>query len=85
MREVLRSVRSVDYDHYPILTAIDQAIVFDRSAVVEDRRIVRLADRQGRDIVSRDVSYKIDRAAAAVNNEAQRRLQGDNALVRTVG
>lgn len=26
-----------------------------------------------------------DRAAAAVNNEAQRRLQGDNALVRTVG
>lgn len=26
-----------------------------------------------------------DRAAAAVGNEAQRRLQGDNALVRTVG
>lgn len=26
-----------------------------------------------------------DRSAAAVNNEAQRRLQGDNSLVRTVG
>jgi len=26
-----------------------------------------------------------DRSAAAVNNEAQRRLQGDNALVRTMG
>ena len=61
VREVLGDVRCV-HDHHDLVgEAVDEAVVFDRAAVVEDRRVVHLADRERGDVVRRDVVDEIDR------------------------
>ena len=65
VREVLRDVRRVDDHHDVVGEAIDEAVVLDRAAVVENRRIVHLADGERGDVVGRDVVDEVDRARAA--------------------
>ena len=56
--EVLCGIRSVDDHHDPVFRSIDEAVVFYRSAVVEDRRVVSLTDYKRGDVVCRDIVDK---------------------------
>ena len=42
--------------------AIDEAVVLERAALVEDRRVVHLADGERGDVVRRHVVDEVDRA-----------------------
>ena len=55
VREVLRDVRRVHDHHEVVVEAIHEAVVLERAALVEDRRVVRLSDGERGDIVRRDV------------------------------
>ena len=48
VREVLGDVRRVHDHHHVVGEAIDEAVVLDRAAVVEDGGVVDLADRRAR-------------------------------------
>ena len=65
VRVVLRDVRRVDDHHDRVGEAIDEAVVLDRAAIVENRRVVHLPDRERGDVVRRDVVDEIDGALAA--------------------
>src|SRR4051812_26299362 len=64
MREVLRGVARVDDHHDAVGETIDEAVVLDRAAVVEDGGVVDLADGEGGDIVRRDVVDEVDGTVA---------------------
>ena len=65
VREVLGDVRRV-HDHHDVVgKAIDEAVVLDRAAIVENRRIVDLPDGERRDVVGRDEVHEINGAVAA--------------------
>ena len=65
VREILRDVRRVDDHHHLVGEAIDEAVVLDRAAVVEDRRVMHLADGERGDVVRRHVVDEVDGAGAA--------------------
>jgi hypothetical protein len=56
VRQILLAVRRVDDDHQTVGHPVDETVVLDRPVLVEDRRVVRLADRELRDVVRRDVA-----------------------------
>ena len=65
VREVLRGVRRVHDHHEVVGEAVDEAVVLERAAVVEDRRVVRLADGERGDVVRRHVVHELHGVGAA--------------------
>ena len=65
VRVVLGDVRRVDDHHDVVGEAVDEAVVLDRSAIVENRRVVHLPDRERGDVVRRDVVDEVDARCAA--------------------
>ena len=61
MGEVFVFVRRV-HDHHDVIgKAIDEAIVFERAAVVEDSGVVDLVDLERGDVVGRHVVHELER------------------------
>ena len=65
VREILRGIRRVHDHHQLVFIAVDETVIFDRPAVVQDCRVVRLAHGERRDVVGGDVVHEVDRAGAA--------------------
>jgi hypothetical protein len=62
--EVLRGIAGVDDHHDAVGEAIDEAVVLDRAAIVEDRGVVHLADGEGGDVVRGHVIHELHGAVA---------------------
>jgi len=51
VRQVFVLVRGVDHEHQTIFEPIHETVVLDRPALVEDRRVLHLSDRECRNVV----------------------------------
>ena len=79
----LSSIRRVDDHHDVVRIAVDEAIVFDGAAIVEDSRVVHLVDLERGDVVGRHVVHEVHRLRPADQELAHVADVEQPALLRT--